>query len=196
MKNDDAVSDLQGNLLMVGLVVILLLLILAFLLGFLNFDYFDGSLAPAIIKIIGVNHAGSKLDSQVVIRSFATEELDNHDLQAVIYVNDEKILACISTLNGHDFIPTHHYGVKTMGGSGCQGKFFSPGESIVIDLKNGRIRPGNVVELRIYQRSEGRSMAPFRGSLLDADYVEEYLSEYVFSSLQGYRLYSQHLHRA
>ena len=193
---DHAFSEVHSQFLMVALIILTFLFIFAYFMGYLNLNLFSNALAPPNIKIISINHGGAKLEGQVTIRSFASEELSNRDLQAVLYINGKKVIACIHTLNGHNFIPTHHFGVKNIGGSGCSGDFFSPGESIVIDLKNGYIRPGDVVELRIYRRSNDSSMLPIQGNLLDRKYVNDYLDENVYGSLKGYRLFSQHRYTA
>jgi len=188
---DFALSEIQGTLLMVALLLIAFLIVVAVLMGLINLNFFSDSLAPSIIKITSINNGGSKLEGQVTIRSFAQEEIKNDDLQAVIYVNDKKILACIHTLHGYNFIPTHHIGVKNIGGPGCRGDFFSPGETITIDLKNGYISPGDIVEIRIYRLGSDNYMPPVRGNILDRTYTDAYLSEFVYGPLKGYRLYSQ-----
>ena len=195
MRCDEAESTTYGTMLMVVIVVIFFFILAAILLGFLTILRFDDSLAPPHVKIISVNH-GTKYESQVAIRSFATEELENDSLRAKIFVNDEELLACIYTLHGHDFIPTRHFGVKYMGGSGCRGAYFSPKESIVIDLKNGYIRPGDEVTLFIYQKYDGDVSYPITGNLLDRIYMERYLMEYIFKDMEGYRLYSEHRYNA
>ncbi|MDD1723845.1 MAG: type IV pilin N-terminal domain-containing protein [Methanospirillum sp.] len=192
MTREHAVSHVQGVLLMVCITVLLFLLIMAFLLGFLPLVRYDNTLAPPLIKIIAINHHGAKLEGHVTIQSFSSVNLNNDDLQAILYANKKKVLANIFTLHGTDFIPTHHFGVKTISGSGCREKYFSPGEIIVIDLKNGYIKPGDSIELRIYQKSDDKSITPVRGNILDDAYMAEYVSENIFSPLQGYRLYSQH----
>lgn len=195
MTREHAVSQVQGVLLMVVITVLLFLLIAAFLMGYFPLARHE-PLAPPIIKIIAVNHYGAKLEGKITIRSFSSGDLINDDLQAILYANGKKVLANIHTLHGAGFIPTHHYGVKTISGSGCKELYFSPGETIVIDLKNGYIKPGDSLELRIYQKSDDDSMTPLRGDLLDDAYMADYISENVFNSLQGYRLYSQHWYTA
>lgn len=195
IQYERADTTTHGTILMVAIVVLLGILLLALFLGFFSPNLFHQSLAPEIIKIVGINHGGNKLESRVTIRSFATEELDNDTLIAIIHVNGEKLIAQILTLHGTDFIPTHHYGVKTIGGSGCRGQFFSPKETIVIDLKNGYIRPRDVVELIIYKKSDDTSAYPV-GNLLDRKYMERYQEEYIFHHIPGYRIYSQHQYTA
>jgi|GEM_PF-467849 len=195
VQYERADTTTHGTILMVAIAVLLGILLLALFLGLFSPNHFNQSLAPEIIKIIGINHGGSKLESRVTIRSFAAEELENDTLMAIIRVNGEKLLARILTLHGTDFIPTHHYGVKTIGGSGCRGHLFSPRETIVIDLKNGYIRPGDVVELVIYKKSDDTSAYPV-GNLLDEKYMERYQEEYIFHHIPGYRIYSQHQYTA
>jgi hypothetical protein len=194
MRYDEAESTTHGNILMVVIVVIIAAIILALLLGFLPVQN-NESLAPPYIQIISVNH-GTKYESQIAIRSFAQEELENDKLRAKIFVNDEELLACIYTLHGYNFIPTRHYGVKYIGGSGCKGTYFSPRESIVIDLKNGYIHPGDEVTLYIYQKYDGNVVCPLPGNLLNWKYMERYVQEYVFQDMEGYRLYSEHRYKA
>jgi len=197
VRCDEAESTIHGNILMVVIVIIVALVLLALLLGFLSLIHMNDSLAPSYIKIIGVNH-GTKFESQVTIRSFASEELENSLLKAKIFVNDIELLACINTLNGHNFIPTQHFGVKYMGGSGCRGAYFSPQESIVIDLKNGYIKPGDEVALYIYKKNDGDGdmYTPLPTHLLNRKYMERYVREYVFKDMDGYRLYSEHRFKA
>lgn len=190
MQCDEAGSSIQGNILMLTIVVIMGSVLLFLVMGLFSLDLFHDSLAPPIIKIIGINHNGAKFESQVVIRSFSPDELDNNLLMARLKVNGDYLLAHIYTLHGYDFIPTRHFGVKNIGGSGCSGQFFSPGETIVIDLKNGYIHPGDIIELRIYQKSDSRNYLP-PGNLLDEDYMEEYEAEYIFSQMKDYRIFSQ-----
>ncbi len=195
MGFDGADSSTHSVILMVMITIIIGALILACFLGFIQLP-FHNCLAPAIIQIVGVNHNGEKLESQVVIRSFSHEEINNSHLMARIKVNDEYLLAFISTLDGNDFIPTNHYGVKTIGGSGCRGQFFAPKETIVIDLKNGFIHPGDNVELRIYRKLIGCHSPLAPGNLLDSEYMEKYEEEFIFSQMKDYRLFSQHWYNA
>lgn len=182
-------------MLMVVIVVIICAFLLVCFLGYFSAFWSEDSLAPPIIKIIGVNH-GTKFESQVTIRSFGSEELENDNLRAKLFVNNTELLACIYTLNGHDFIPTRHYGVKYIGGSGSRNLYFSPKECIVIDLKNGYIRPGDEVTLFIYQKYDGEISYPLPTDLLNRKYMERYLMEFVYKEMEGYRLYSEHRYNA
>ncbi len=89
-------------------------------------------------------------------------------------------------------MPTRHFGVQYIGGSGCRDLYFSPRESIIIDLKNGYIRPGDKVTLYIYQKYDGEIFLPLPTNLLDRHYMARYLKEFVYKDMEGYRLYSEH----
>ncbi|NLV25748.1 MAG: hypothetical protein GXY48_01045 [Methanomicrobiales archaeon] len=192
MRTDDAESSTLGMILIIVIIIILGIIVLLLAMGFLPINPVHDSLVPAFIKIIGINHSGTRLESQVVIRSFYSEELDNDQLMARLKVNGNDILACITTLQGHNFIPTRHFGVKNIKGSGCKGQFFSPGEIIVIDLKNGYIKPGDTVELKIYEKTNERISLPAPGNLLNREYMEEYEAEYLFNQMKDCWIFSQH----
>jgi hypothetical protein len=71
-----------------------------------------------------------------------------------LLINGEK-KRDILTLNGHNFIPTHHYGVQTIGGGGSQGTQLVPRSSIRIDFADNTIFPGELVTVLIYQKGKG-----------------------------------------
>jgi hypothetical protein len=200
MRKDLADSPVISSILMIAILLILfILLLLAFLslFGGLNGS---GALAPPLIKVTDVYHNTTggtyNFASRVVIENTCTTEYSNQDLMAVFFCNDEELYAVINTLHGEDFIPSHHFGVSTIGGSGCRGQYFSSGEKILVDLKNGYYEPGSLVELRIYQRSTDTRVAPITGSLLDTRYMTGWLQENVYSTKKGYRLISQHKYTA
>jgi hypothetical protein len=74
--------------------------------------------------------------------------------------------------------------------------YFSPGEKIEINLKNGRYRPGDQVELRIYEKSGDSSFTPIMGDITDSGYMQEWIEENFYSKHPGYRIISQHSYRA
>lgn len=196
MRWEKAESQSYGAILMVGIAVILAILVFLLTMGMISFDFFSEAITPDIIRIVGVNHGGSLLESQVVIRSYAQEELDNDMLMARLKVNGKELLACIYSLNGYNFIPTHHFGVKLIKGAGCSGQYFSPYETITIDLKNGHIKPGDMVELFVYRKSSGDNPPAVGVNILDRESVDEYLAERIFNQKKDYRLYSKHLYTA
>lgn len=195
MAQDPAVSSVHGNLLMVAIAVILAFLVLLLVLGMLSGLWGSQSLAPPLIQITDVFHTEKgkmNLASRIAIMNRHCVEYRNRDLKAVFFRNGEELFARINTLNGHNFIPTQHFGVSTIGGAGCSNDFFSPGEKILIDLKNGYYRPGDRIELRIYQRSTDTRPAPITGDLTDQAYMSTWLDEHIYSEKSGYRLISQH----
>lgn len=195
MAQDPAVSSVHGNLLMVAIAVILAFLVLLLALAMLSGLWGSHCPAPPLIQITEVFHTEQgkmNLASRITIENRHCVEYRNRDLKAVFFRNGEELFARINTLNGYDFIPTQHFGVSTIGGAGCRNDFFSPGEKILIDLKNGYYRPGDRIELRIYQRSADSRPAPITGDLTDWGYISEWLDENVHSEKSGYRLISQH----
>ena len=195
MERDPAISSVHGGMLMVAVVVILSILVLLIVMGMMGVFGGSNTLAPPLIQITVVNHTQHgvmNLASRVTIENKHTVEYPNKDLQAEFLCNGKELLANIFTLHGPGFIPSHHFGVSTIGGPGCSGDYFSPGERILIDLKNGYYRPGDTVELRIYQRSGDTSVAPITGLITDHSYMEEWQEENLYSQRKGYRLISQH----
>ncbi|WP_243669537.1 type IV pilin N-terminal domain-containing protein [Methanoculleus chikugoensis] len=119
IKGETALSDTHGVFLMVAITVILAAIVLLMLLSMLPPA---GSLAepqpPIIITEISHVNAGAgalTYASRVTLKNNSSTTYENDCLRAVFYVNGYK--ACIvQTLNGHLLIPSHHYGVKTLGG--------------------------------------------------------------------------------
>ena len=200
MRKEAGVSPTIAAFLMVALLIIVFALLWSHLSGMLHlFDYED-HLAPPLIQVTSVFHttpSGSMQDaSRVTIQNTYTVEYKNRDLMAEFYKNHEKLYARIYTLHGEDFIPSHHFGVATIGGSGCRGDYFSPGEMIGIDLTDGYYTPGDLVELRIYQKSTDTSCTSLTGNIGDDEYMQDWLKENYYLDHKGYRIISQHQFRA
>ena len=168
--------------------------------GMLQMPKFSDELAPPLIEVTSVLHTtasgSTQQASRIFIRNTHSVEYKNRDLMAEFYKNNKKLYARIYTLHGVGFIPTHHFGVSTIGGAGCRDDYFSPGEEIEINLKDGYYAPGDLVELRIYQKSGDTSYLPLIGNLLDSHYMDEWLGENFYSEHKGYRLISQHRYRS
>lgn len=198
MKKNNGESQIYSIFLIILIMILLFFVILSYCLGFFNRFFEQPTLAPAIIQVISVSHifghGSTNLASRVSIQNMGRIEYRNRDLQAVFFRNEKKLFAIINTLHGENFVPTQHFGVSTMGGSGCRGEFFSPGEKILIDLKNGYYAPGDRVEVRIYQRNSGSSPTsyPITGLLTDSGFMKSWLDENIYSSRPGYHLLSQH----
>ncbi|WP_256712761.1 type IV pilin, partial [Methanoculleus chikugoensis] len=139
VKDESALSNTHGVFLMVAVTVILAAIVLLWLLSF--FPAGSGvEPEPSIIitEISHVNTGAGALTyaSRVTLKNNGSTTYENDCLRAVFYVNGYK--ACIvQTLNGHLLIPSHHYGVKTLGGKGCRDRFWNPGEEMTADLTDG-----------------------------------------------------------
>lgn len=109
-----------------------------------------------IKKVYSTNEAGIiNYDSRVLLYHHGTEQLENDRLTASFYRNDQKMGCRISTMNGHNFIPTVHIGIQTMGGSGCTGTWWKPGEQIMIDFTDGTFHPGDRIRFEVNQKPSG-----------------------------------------
>ncbi|HJJ51411.1 MAG TPA: hypothetical protein O0X01_07815, partial [Methanocorpusculum sp.] len=75
---------------------------------------------------------------------------------AEVYIDDTKQLVVIKTLKVDEFIPTQHFGVKTISGSGPIGYEWEPGNSGVFDLEDGMIQPGFLLRIDIIKKEDGK----------------------------------------
>ncbi len=118
--------------------------------------------APSFLQIEAIHHTSDRnsallnYDSRVILVHTGTESLENDQLMALFFRNQDPLPAVISTLNGYRFIQTHHFGVQWIGGSGCSGETWEPGEKLVIDFTDGTFRPGNMVTVEIRERGSER----------------------------------------
>jgi hypothetical protein len=120
---------------------------------------------PAIFVISSIDHRSElapypfNYDSRVTLVHIGTKYYENALLKAIFYRNQKPLRAVISTLDGHEFISTHHYGVQWMGGSGCSGGTWIPGESTVIDFSDGTFLPGDRVQVDIVDIPTNRTIS-------------------------------------
>ena len=91
-------------------------------------------------------------DSRMLIRHTGMEDYQNKNLKAKFFKNTQPVTCTIATLNGHDFISTYHTGIQWMGGSGCSGVTWSPGEQICIDFSDGTFHPGDNIQMDIIDK--------------------------------------------
>lgn len=146
-----AVSHTQATLLMVGITVLLATMIL---LLFHLPDLGTHPPPPPVFVIANIIHTDDQTgaldyDSRLVIRHNGTRNYRNANLSANIYRNGGDWNCHIETLNGAKFIPTHHFKIETIGGSGCSGDLFTPGEQLVINLKDGVFHPGDTARFDV-----------------------------------------------
>jgi hypothetical protein len=151
-----AVSQTHGTILMVVLTILLALLVLL-LFRMPAFDWYTPLGPEPIIIITAIYHHNENnvlnYDSRVILRHNGTEPFENDEIRAVFFRNGEEVPCRIETLNGHRFIPTRHYGVQYMWGSGCQGNAWNPGEKIGIDFTDRTFMPGDLVQVDIIKRA-------------------------------------------
>lgn len=154
VRDETALSHTHGVLLMVAITVILAALVLLMVLSFFPGGSWVEQEPPIIIT--GISHVSAGTGtltyaSRITLKNNSSTTYENDDLKAVIYVNGYKT-CIIQTLNGHLLIPSHHYGVKTLGGEGCRTPFWNPGEEMTADLTDGTFYPGAEVTLEIVDK--------------------------------------------
>jgi len=93
-------------------------------------------------------------DSRVILLHTGVTDYKNDNLKARFFKNGQPVSSSIVTMNGHDFISTSHFGVQWMGGSGCSGTTWIPGERICIDFSDGTFHPGEHVRVDIIDKEK------------------------------------------
>jgi flagellin-like protein len=156
-QHDEAVSPQIGTILMVAIVVLLAALII---LMFHLPDFSDPIRPiPSFLEISGVYHTDEhgilNYDSRVILLHNGTERFENAGLRAEFFRNGTKISAVIETMNGNEFISTHHFGVQTMGGLGCSGLYWDPKEKIAIDFSDNTFHFGDTIRVDIFNKESG-----------------------------------------
>jgi len=153
-----AVSPVIATMLLVGLTVVLSALV-----------YLLVSTAPQAgidpsrfqyIRISAIRHAGDTFspscdDSCIILVHEGNNPLESDSVSALIFRNNEKLPANITTLNGKLFLPTIHTGVESLSGPGSRGSSWDPGEEIWIDLRDGSVKAGDLVTVRIIDKATG-----------------------------------------
>lgn len=141
---------------MVAITIILSLLVLLFF-HMPPLDY-DINPIPAIFTITNILHDDeitgvTNYDSRMILLHTGTISYENANLRANLFKNGQPVGCVIETLNGNDFISTVHLGVQWMGGAGCSGTIWAPGEMTAIDFTDGTFQPGDSVQIDIVDKS-------------------------------------------
>lgn len=157
-ESDRAISETHGTLLMVAITIILAILVLLMALAMLPSGSWMEPAEPPII-ITEISHNSKETGkftcaSRIVHLNNGSTVYENDGLKAVIYRNGQKVCV-VQTLNGHRLIPSHHYGVKTLGGEGCRTPYWNPGEELELDLSDNTIYPGVQVTVEILEKQTG-----------------------------------------
>ncbi len=155
-RHDDASSYPIGIILIVAITVLLaLLVLLMFQIPPLAWNMEKE--IPAIFTITAIKSVDEltgtmNYDSRVLLLHTGKSDFQNKNLKAGFLKNGQTVSCTIATLNGHDFISTSHNGIQWMGGSGCSGMTWSPGEQICIDFSDGTFHPGDKVQMDIIDK--------------------------------------------
>lgn len=144
---------------MVVITIILAAILLLLLLGMIPCWSWTDPPDPPII-ITGISHvnagAGSlTCASRVTLKNNGSAVYENDCLKATFYRDGQRV-CIVQTLNGYRLIPSHHYGVKTVGGEGCRSPHWNPGETMVLDLSDNTFWPGVQVTVVIVDKRDGR----------------------------------------
>ena len=180
-RRDSSVSEVHGVLLLVAIVILLLLILLAYLMGFTLISSGCECNPPPLIKITTIDNAltsNGRYKSIVAIQNTGPDPLPNDDLSLDLLINGEKTRH-ISTLNGHNFIPTRHYGVQTIGGVGTYSPNMVPRSIISINFADNTIYPGELVTVRIYQRGKGKDFFFDSGAFFNRKCREDWIMQHV-----------------
>jgi flagellin-like protein len=152
--SDQAASPVIAIVLLIGITFILAMLVLLMCLGF-QIPHGDPSV-PAIFVISKIQHVNPHgvldYDSYMIVTNSGKIPYDNRKLYAKTFRNGALLPCIIPTLNGHDFIPLHPYGIQTLGGLGSHNYYWYPGQTINIDYSKGTFHPADIVRFEVYDR--------------------------------------------
>ncbi|MFA5347387.1 MAG: type IV pilin [Methanoregula sp.] len=154
---DNAASDSFGVILMVAVTILLAFLVLL-MFNIQPFGWNMEKEIPEIFTITGIESTDEitghlNFDSRVILLHTGEVSYQNKNLTAKFFKNEQPVPCSITTMNGHDFINTTHWGVQWMGGSGCSEETWNPGERIRIDFTDGTFLPGDRVQVDILDKN-------------------------------------------
>jgi hypothetical protein len=157
-KPDHATSPVTGIILLIGITIIAAMLVFLLCLGF-QMPTGDPSV-PAIFIINQIRHVNPQgildYDSYMVVQNSGKIAYDNRKLYARTYRNGILLPCDIPTMNGHDFLPTHHNGIQTLGGFGSHDFLWYPDATIAINYAKGTFHPGDTVQFDVYDRTTNK----------------------------------------
>ncbi len=163
-QNEDAVSQVNGIILLVVITMIAAVLVLILCLGFpmLHGD----PVVPVVFKITNVVHTndyGKMIRaSYLVLTNIGEHSYRNRYLQVKLYVNNIPANLNLPTLNGDASCNVHHFGFKNIGGEGTKGNMdystsrWYPDQSIWIDFNDGTFGPGDTIRIEVYDGLTGK----------------------------------------
>jgi hypothetical protein len=155
IRNEDAGESPLASILAIAITIILSLLILLIAMQLPNLWY--DPTVPTIFEITKIRHVNGNgvlnYDSYMVIKNSGTIAYDNRNLYAKTYRNGVQLPCDIPTMNGQAFLPTHHYGIQTLGGFGSDNFLWYPDATIAIDYSDGTFHPGDTIQFDVYDRT-------------------------------------------
>jgi hypothetical protein len=156
-RNSTASAHALGTVIILVIVFVVAALLLLLFPGIPGF--YDGSV-PSPIKITKIRHVNEKgvlnYDSYLVLKNTGTIGYSNANIYAQTYRNGELLACSIKTMNGHNYISTHHYHIQNMGGQGSCGATWDPGEMVSIDYADRTFHPGDEVTFEVYDAVTGQ----------------------------------------
>lgn len=146
--HDDATSPVTGIILLIAITIILACIVLS-QLPMLRFALQDTQV-PAIFKITKITH-GTNFDSTMVVKNTGAVGYKNKNMYAKTYKNSIPVDCVISTMNGHDFISSHHFGIQYI--KGMSGQTWYSNLAVSINYKDKTFHPGDVVTFEVYDNT-------------------------------------------
>lgn len=141
-----------------AITIVLAMLVLLIALRMPNLMYNPET--PVIFEITTIRHTNEhgvlNYDSRMILRNSGDTAYDNRKLSAKTYRNGAHLPCDIPTMNGHNFIPVHPYGIQTLGGFGSDDFLWYPGALIAIDYTDGTFHPDDRVEFDVYDTTNGQ----------------------------------------
>lgn len=152
---DDASSHPIGVILALAITIVLAALVLLLALQLPNLWY--DPTVPTVFEITKIRHTNTNgvldYDSYMVVKNSGSIAYNNRNLYAKTYRNGVPLPCDIPTMNGNDFLPTHHYGIQTLGGFGSHDFLWYPEATISIDYAQGTFHPEDIVQFEVYDRT-------------------------------------------
>ncbi|MDO8874389.1 MAG: hypothetical protein Q7V05_16945 [Methanoregula sp.] len=141
----------MGGILSIAITMMLAVLVLL-LFHMPSFALLDSEV-PAIFKITKITH-GTKFDSIMIVKNTGSIGYKNQNLYAKTYKNGIPLDCVISTMNGHDFISSHHFGIQNI--KGMSGKTWYANLAISINYKDRTFHPGDEVTFEVYDNTTNK----------------------------------------
>ena len=157
-QGDDGVSPVIATLLLIALTLILCAVLAACVMCYTPSEL-SPSYPPEILAIESIDHYNNgtlTFASKVTLRNIGTKKLRNANYSADVYINGEEQFIIIKTLQAHEFIDTHHFGIDLLYGCGPRGYEWESGNSGVFDLNDGTIHPGDSLRIDIIRKEDGK----------------------------------------